>query len=197
MSAAKKRIGLMGGTFDPVHYGHIAIAHSFMKSGYLDELWILLTPDPPHKQNQALSDYEARLELLKRAFSEAEKIKLSSVENSLPRPTYTLQTVRHLKETYPEYRFYLCIGSDSMAKFSSWYRYREILQLVELLVARRPGEKPSTDDAEIAENSTFIGHEPVNISSTEIRERIGRGEAIDELVPHQVEEHILEKALYR
>ena len=101
------RIGLFGGTFDPVHNGHISIVRSFLQSGYIDELWILLTPVPPHKLNKEHVSYEHRKEMLHLAFQDIDRVRISTIEQTLPKPSYTVQTVTHLAQKYPEDEFLL------------------------------------------------------------------------------------------
>lgn len=188
----------MGGTFDPVHNGHAAIAKSFLKSGYIDELWIILTPRPPHKPGEEVTAYHHRLEMLKLAFEDWDRVVLSEIERELPEPSYTIQTLEHLASAFPDYSFILCIGSDSLRQFREWHRWRDILDMCELLVARRPdAERVSTGYEEIEEKSHYISHEPVEISSTEIREMISGNKKIPGgLLPEQVYRYIRNQNLY-
>jgi len=132
-----KKIGLFGGTFDPVHNGHVSIARSFMNSGVIDELWILLTPNPPHKKDGKQVQYSSRLAMLNNAFADL-PVTILTIENDLPKPSYTFQTIRHLKKEHPNYEFYFCMGEDSLAQFDTWKFFKEILEEANLLVAKRP-----------------------------------------------------------
>ncbi|NGP89086.1 nicotinate (nicotinamide) nucleotide adenylyltransferase [Fodinibius halophilus] len=190
MAAGKEAIGLFGGSFDPVHNGHLSIARSFLDSGYISALWILLTPNPPHKIEQSLTSYELRLQMLKRAFAEWEDVTISDIEDRLPNPSYTVQTVRHLAKAYPGKNFYLCIGEDSAHHFTSWHRWREILSYCELLVAHRPYDKELELDPEVARDAHVIDHKPINISSTEVRNLIQSDGDISGLVPASVQDFI-------
>lgn len=198
MHSSKESIGLLGGTFDPVHNGHLAIARSFLDSQYINRLWILLTPYPPHKMESSVSAYELRLEMLEMAFSGWDDVTVSDVENELPQPSYTVRTLRHLTEAHPDKLFYLCIGEDSARDFTQWYRWREILGYCELLIARRPGADLSENgfDEEIAQNAHLVEHEPVDISSSEIRQKISKGDSVSSLVPESVEDVIRKHELY-
>lgn len=195
--AAGKTIGLFGGTFDPVHNGHLAIARSYLNSGYIDELWVILTPDPPHKSSQKLSAYDLRKEMLEKAFSGMDHVKISDVEKSLPRPSYTIQTVRHLAKQFPAYRFYLCIGEDSLLDFEKWYKWEEILNCCDLLVAVRPDAGASKVSSSIMSHSRFIDHKPVEVSSSELRDNIARGGDVSDLIPPEVYDVIRKQKLYR
>ncbi|MDX1672597.1 MAG: nicotinate (nicotinamide) nucleotide adenylyltransferase, partial [Balneolaceae bacterium] len=172
-------IGLLGGTFDPVHNGHLAIARSFLSHTLIEQLWVILSPDPPHKTDLPRAPFERRLEMLEAAFGEFNGVKISTIEQNLSRPSYTIQTVRHLKKKYPEQPFYLCIGEDSLREFHTWYRYRDLLKECELLVARRPGLSSEDVDQEIMDRAHFVDHQPVEVSSTEIRNRIAEQQPVD------------------
>ena len=105
-----KRIGLFGGSFDPVHFGHQKIVKSFLESGRLDALWVLPTASPPHKSDKALTPYPIRYQMAEAAFRGWTGVENSRVEEDLPFPNYTLQTVRYLKKMYPDNTFVLCMG---------------------------------------------------------------------------------------
>lgn len=190
-------IGLLGGSFDPVHIGHLAIAQSFLESGFLSELWLLLTPDPPHKPEQPLTDYDQRLEMLKTAFQEFEQVTVSDVERHLPQPSYTIQTLKYLSEKYPDEKFYLCIGEDSLHEFKQWKDWASILDYCELLVARRPNHSNTELDSTIAQKTHFVSHHPVDISSTSIRHAVSEGHDISDLVPPEIDHLIEQFNLYK
>jgi len=194
-----KRVGLLGGTFDPVHNGHISIADSFLESEFIDELWIILTPHPPHKDRKSITDFETRMEMLDLAFSGKKNIRVMGIEKELPKPSYTIRTILHLEETNPEVQFYLCIGEDSLADFKQWHRYMEILEHCDLLVAKRPDTQYGKDDIDpdIYKHIYFVEHKPVDISSTELRNKIRIGDKIDRLVPLPVRKFIQSHQLYR
>ncbi len=197
MDAQKQSIGVLGGTFDPVHNGHVAIAKSFLKSGYIDSLCILLTPNPPHKSDREFANYSERLRMLMAVFHPIEKVKVSGLEFTLPRPSYTYQTMRYLKKSKPNNTFYLCLGEDSYLQFKKWYNWKGILEFCELLVAERPETKKGDIDEKLSGLTHFIEHTPVAVSSSAIREKLKNGETIDELVPEAVARIIQEENLYK
>lgn len=193
---ANLRIGLFGGTFNPVHKGHQSIAQSFLDSGKIDELWILLTPSPPHKTGSNTVPFELRLRMLEAAFSDFKHVYIKTVENELPRPNFSLQTILHLKHKHPELKFVYCMGGDSLVHFHKWKQYRRILQECELLVATRPGFDYRNVEKEILERTYFVKHTPVAISSSAVREKKARGEPVAELLPKNVADIIEKEQLY-
>lgn len=197
MNDQKQDIGLFGGTFNPVHHGHLSIAESFLDSGFITRLWILLTPDPPHKQESSQLAFQRRLEMVEAVFDKQSNIEICTIENKLPRPSYTSQTVRYLRKTYPGKRFWLCIGEDSLNNFKEWYQWEEILEQCELLVAKRPATDKVALDDRINNKARFISHQPVNISSTAVRRRVAEGKDITGLVPAEVKKIIEANHLYK
>ncbi|MDR9419041.1 nicotinate (nicotinamide) nucleotide adenylyltransferase [Gracilimonas sp.] len=191
------RVGLFGGTFDPVHNGHTEIAKAFLTSGLIDELWVLLTPYPPHKQKNIAASYDLRLKMLKEAFAGMKKLTISTIENELPKPSFSVQTIRYLKEINPNREFYYCMGEDSLSKFHTWKYYDQILKECDLMVARRPGVTHIGVEKKILQSTHFVDHDPLDISSSQIRECVSNGISIDDLVPENVK-HIIEKeSLYK
>lgn len=163
------RIGLFGGAFDPVHEGHIKVAGSFLSSNLIDELHLLPTASPPHKELPNKTSFHHRSKMLHLAFSGSERVIINGIENSLSQPSYSLQTIEHLQTRYPSNTYFLCIGEDNLTSFHKWHKYREILDRVTLLVAARPGFESHQQDSEILENAVFVDHEEIEISSTDIR----------------------------
>lgn len=195
MNDLKESIGLLGGTYDPVHNGHLSIARSFLNSDYIDLLWILLTPAPPHKPNQSITPYRHRRKMLDIAFEDMPDIRICDIEKDLPSPSYTIQTLEHLEQQYPSVNFYLCMGEDSLKHFTKWYRWKEILEKYKILVASRPNVEITVDDIS-KEKIHQVGHEPIAVSSTELREKISNNIDVNELIPDDVLTYIKEHKLY-
>jgi nicotinate-nucleotide adenylyltransferase len=164
------RVGIFGGSFDPVHNGHISVVKSFLKSGLIDEVLVLLTPNPPHKNSEG-ADYEHRLKMLKLAFRGMDKVVVSDLERKLPSPSYTVQTIEYLQKKNPDTNYFYCLGEDSIKDFQTWHRYSEILEMVSILVAERPGFSSEGMDDEILERTIFVDHEPIDMSSTKVRNK--------------------------
>lgn len=189
-----KRVGLFGGTFDPAHSGHVQAVHSFLASDVIDEIWIIVSPYPPHKEDdRERTSFEHRVTMANIAFEGMAKVKVSTVENELPRPSYTYRTIQYLKKKFPGNIFFLCVGEDSVESFHEWYRYKEILKECTLLAVSRPGSKMSKARDEVLEKTVFVDHDPVDVSSTAIRKKETDPE---EQVPDRVGEYIKEHKLY-
>lgn len=197
MTMSERFVGLFGGSFDPVHRGHLSIAQSFLNASYISELWVMLTPESPHKQSENKTDYNLRFEMLKLAFADARHIEVSDFEQQLSPPYYTVKTLRKLKKTFKDKYFFLCMGEDSLIDFDSWHQWEEILEHCELLVARRPSYEARELDTKILDHTHFVSHEPMEISSTEIRKKVREGKDISNLVPAEVEGFIRNHQLYK
>lgn len=196
----KDRVGIFGGSFDPVHNGHVQLAKSFLSSGLIHKLLVLLTPAPPHKQDQEKTSYDDRLAMLKLAYQDFENVEVSTLEQRLPSPSYTLQTIDHLQIKHSDTLFYLCMGEDSLVHFHEWYKYREILKSIDLIVAERPGYDRSSVSDDILESVIFVDHQPVDASSTEVRQAFNNSEkeyTPGLKVPEPVQKYIEDKGLYR
>ncbi len=189
----KKRTGIFGGSFDPVHTGHLEVVDSFLRSGLIDDLLILPTPYPPHKKEKNQTPFHHRLKMLEVAFAGYDRVKISDLEQKLPSPSYTLQTIRYLKTEYPETTFFLCLGEDNLKIFEKWYRSDEILEETVLIIAERPGFDSSGISLKILERAVFVEHEPVEASSTDVRSAVNQS---GDLLPKAVIDYIEKHGLY-
>jgi len=189
-------IGIYGGTFDPFHNGHLALINSFLNSGKIDELWIVPTFDPPHKDGANYSSYRNRLEMARIATKGLDKISVSDIEQKLPTPSYSFQTIGQFKKMFPFYDFYVCIGGDQLLNFHKWVLFDAILYMGNLLVAERPGISYASIQKEIWEKSTFIEHEPIDVSSTQIRNLVKKGDIQQIKTPIDIRDYIVKNRLY-
>lgn len=190
------RVGIFGGTFDPVHNGHLSIARAFLSSGKIDELWIMPAPDPPHKESGHITGFDQRVKLLELAFKNWKQISITDFENKLERPSYSLKTIRRLKKKFPDRIFLFCLGSDSLEKLDTWYHFEELSEECQFLVAKRPGFNPDRVKSLIMNQCIFVEHSPVNISSTQIREYIRDDKDVSGLIPGKVLEYIKKEKMY-
>jgi nicotinate-nucleotide adenylyltransferase len=189
------RLGIMGGTFDPPHAGHIAIAKSFLKSGLIDRLLIIPVFSHPQK-DLVLTEFTVRFRMAQAAFENLERAGVSDIEKHLPVPSYTWNTVEYLFSDFPGSVVNLCIGSDSLGGFTTWHRYSDILKKCNLIVAERPGFQRPDLPPEFTGKVSYIPHQPVDVSATRIRQEAAEGIVPDDLIPPAVLEIIRQEGLY-
>lgn len=192
-------IGLFGGSFNPPHLGHVMLARQFREKGGLDMVWVLVSPDPPHKDPAGLVAYQHRLAMTQIAFAESFGIEVNRIEESLPSPAYTYRTVDAVKSRHPGSRFWLCIGEDSLHDLPRWKNPDHLMQQAGLLVAKRGDFVPVGSELpeEWLARARFIDIEPISISSTDIRMSISEGKPVDGMLPPTVLEYIRKHRLYR
>jgi nicotinate-nucleotide adenylyltransferase len=190
------KIGLFFGSFNPVHTGHLLIANYFLEFTDLDTIWFVVSPQNPFKQNDTLLDEHIRLHLLKLAVEDESRFIASDVEFNLERPSYTVNTLRYLRNKYPAVTFVPIIGGDNLQSFHQWKNFEEILEQHEVYVYRRAG---------FHENPLLANHPKIklfevpllNISSTYVRDMIQAGKSIHYMVPDSVRDYIEENYLYQ
>ena len=187
------RTALFGGTFDPLHNGHIAIARSVLEQGLADEVWILITPCNPWKTDQVLLDDRLRYDMAVEAVKNIKGIMVSDYEFHLPQPSYTANTLRHISADYPDREFILTIGADNWVKFNKWRDYNFIESNYKIIVYPREG----CDVKELPAGVILLDSPLEDVSSTDIRNLISKGQPIDHLVPASVARTIKDKNLYR
>ena len=176
------RTALFGGTFNPLHNGHIAIAESVLEQGLADEVWMLITPCNPWKADQTLMDDRLRYDMVAEAVKDISGVTASDYEFSLPKPSYTANTLRHISTDYPDREFILTIGADNWVKFHDWREADFIMNNYRIIIYPRQGY-PITG---VPENATLLDCPLMDISSTKIRRMVKKGEPIDKLVPPYV-----------
>lgn len=186
------RTALLGGTFNPLHNGHLAIAKSVLEQNLADEVWLLVTPCNPWKVNQEMIDDRVRYQMAAQAVKNIKGIKASDYEFSLPQPSYTANTLRHLSADYPDRQFILTIGADNWVKFNEWKDNQFIRANYPIIVYPRKdcNINESTDGA------ALLNCPLIDISSTDIRNLVNKGESIKDLVPESVARFISGKGLY-
>jgi nicotinate-nucleotide adenylyltransferase len=192
------RIGIYGGTFDPVHLGHLIVAEQARFELQLQRVFFVLTPNPPHKPATTISPVVHRLNMLKLALSDHPHFELSTVELERPGVSYTVDTLRHYR-AQPEFvaaEFFLIIGSDSMLEFKNWREPLAITRMAKLAVYSRPGLDLHRVAPEFLQEIHVIEGPQMEISATDIRERCRRGLSIRYLVPESVRNYIVENDLY-
>ena len=192
-----KKTGIFGGAFNPVHNGHVRLAEEAVKQLKLRRLLIIPTYVSPHKHTD-LAPYEDRAEMCRRAFGHIPGVEVSDIEVRLGGTSYSINTVRALKEMYPNEQFFLLIGGDMLFYFDKWYRYEALLGECKVVAAARENSEYSDMCEYAAEMGRImvLNLHVTEVSSTEIREKLKNGESITGLVPEAVEDYIKERGLY-
>ena len=174
-------IGLFGGTFNPVHNGHIKLAESFLLQKKLDEVWLMVSPLNPLKQNDIIKANNLRLNLLRKAIAYNPKLIASDYEFNLPKPSYTWDTLQHLKHDFPNNKFTILIGEDNWDLFDRWYKSKEILSNYEIVIYPRAKTKASL--TKLPKKVSVLNSAYIDVSSTEIRNLVNKNLPINDLVP--------------
>ena len=196
-------IGIFGGTFDPIHLGHRYLAEAAIAEAGLDKLIIMPAKIPPHKADAKIVSGEQRLEMCRLAFSNLDKAEISDHELGQEGKSYSYNTVRWLKESYPDSRICFIMGSDQLEVFDTWYRWQDILELADIIVLSREDglaaevlEKKAARFTDIPGKVTVIRVKPFEISSTKIRKMLGNNEDCSCYLDKKVIEYIKEEGLY-
>jgi nicotinate-nucleotide adenylyltransferase len=200
------RIGVFGGTFDPVHYGHLIVAEQCREQGRLDEVWFVPSPRPPHKPEHQTTRFEQRVEMLSLAIAGNATFRADELEKERTGPSYTADTLAELRRRHPADEFFLLIGSDTLIDLPGWYQPRRVVESASLLVARRPGHEvmpaeelrarlqlpePTPLRMEVVEAPL------IDISSRDLRRRAAAGRSLRYFLPRAVEVYVQDKKLYR
>lgn len=189
----KKKTVIFGGSFDPVHVGHLALARAVCEHGLAREVWFMVSPQNPHKCDNRLTDESMRLRMVQLAVQGNPSFKACDFEFGLPRPSYTVNTFAALEEAYPDREFMLLIGADNWEKFDRWYKAGEILARYGIIVyPRGDGNAP-----QLPANVVWLPAKLYDVSSTAVRNAVVAGKGISGLVTPEVERFIVENELYK
>ena len=163
-----KRTGIYGGSFNPIHLGHVCLAKALSESGLVNEMWLLVSPQNPFKVDEQLLDDEKRLQLARLAVRDVPGVEVCDREFFLPRPSYMHNTLQALSQEHPDREFVLVIGADNWERFPAWYRSQDILSDYSIIIYPRPGYTLQ----DVPQGVTIADTPLLDISSTEIRNRI-------------------------
>ena len=200
------RLGIFGGTFDPVHFGHLALAEECLAAANLDELWLVPAASPPHKGGKKLSRFDQRKEMLELAIAGNEKFKVEPMEADRPGPSFTIDTLEEIHKRKPNDELFLIIGGDSALEFSTWKDPAKIASLATIIVRIRPGVIMPTEQEFISRLGKELGVPPkvifvsgppyLDVSSSLLKERVSNNKSVRYLLPRAVEVYIQQKKLY-
>jgi nicotinate-nucleotide adenylyltransferase len=188
------KIGLFFGSFNPIHMGHMIIANLMAESADLKKIWFVVSPQNPLKPSKGLLHEHDRYDMVRSAIHDNYKLEVSDIEFHLPKPSYTVHTLVHLKEKHPDKEFRIIIGEDNLESFTKWKNYEVILRDYGLYVYPRPHAQPS--ELKQHPNVTMVDAPMLDISATFIRDCIRKGRSVRYLVPDGVEEMIRTKGFY-
>jgi len=189
-----KKIGLLFGSFNPIHIGHLIIAGHMLEFSDLTEIWFVISPHNPLKEKKTLLADHHRLAMVNIAIEDNYQFRSSSIEFKLPQPSYTIDTLTHLFEKYPDKDFVLIMGSDSLSSLRKWKNFEELLRLYRMYVYPRPG----SDGGEFKNypKVKFVDAPLMEISSSFIRKAVKDKKNIQYMLPPKVYEYILEMHFY-
>ncbi len=213
----RRKTGILGGTFDPVHNGHLAVAELVLNQLRLDRILFIPAARPPHKPQAAITPFSRRSAMLELALADYPRFELCSIEENRPGPSYSIDTIRQLAGQSSETEaFFFIIGLDAFVEINTWKEWQKLPKLASLVVINRYSprsvdsaaiiprlfsgykeKKKGTWSTEKGNSIYFPAMEPLSVSSTEIREKIKAGKPISRLTPDRVEEYIRTHGLYR
>ena len=197
------KIGIFGGTFNPVHNGHVKLAKLYLEQLKLDKLIVIPANIPPHKEVLCMANGEDRINMLNLAFDAFSNVTVSDIELKTEGKSYTINTVNALKEKYPNDELYLIVGGDMFLYFEKWKDYKKLLSLCKLCAApRENGEYVKLKEYQKKidpnlKNTIIFDSEVYVMSSSEIREKIINSDDLSDLVPKKVLQYIIQKGLYK
>lgn len=202
--ADKIKTGIFGGAFNPIHNGHLNLAKKYLEVLNLDRIIFIPTALPPHKTDRFLESKEDRFNMLELAISDCEEFEISDIEFQRQGKSYTYDTLCLLREKYPNDDFYLIIGADQFLTFNLWYRYRDILDIASICTAARENGNQREKIIDFSnkldglDKNRFhlLNSDAVEVSSSQVREKIKKGEDVSSLIPEKVYNYIVEKGLY-
>lgn len=190
------KVGLYFGSYNPIHIGHLAIANYMVEFTGIDQLWFVVSPQNPFKKKANLLDDYQRLEMVHRAVEGDDRLRASSIEFNLPKPSYTIDTLTYLNEQFPNYRFEILMGSDNLEYFHKWKNAEKIVENYGIIVYPRPG----FDKTKIRQHKNVVIAEDaplMEISSSFIRKAIRHGKDVRHFLPQKTWEYLEEMNFYK
>ena len=193
-----KKIGLFFGSFNPIHIGHLILANYILENSDMDELWFVVSPQNPFKDKKSLLTDHNRLDMVQLAVKNYPKMRASSVEFSLPKPSYTIDTLTYLKEKYPNYSFALIMGEDNLDSLPKWKNSEKLMSDYQIIVYPRTFEGEKKDSEYLQhENISMVNAPIIELSATEIRNMIKEGKNVRPMLPPEVFEYLDGSSFYK
>ena len=192
----KKQVGIFSGSFNPIHVGHMILANYMQQFTYLDEVWIVVTPQNPLKKLSELLNDDLRLAMTKLAIDNYDNLKVCDLEFKMPIPSYTIDTLHQLSSQYPDYEFTLIIGGDNWEYFDKWKDYQTILREYKIIIYPRLGETIEIEE-QYKDTVKLVTAPIVEVSSTFIRNNLREGKEMRAFVTEKVYDYILNDNLYK
>ena len=186
-----KKVGILGGTFNPPHLGHLIIANEVRERLELDEVWFMPNHEPPHKKKPDSVKDEERLQMLEQAIGGNPAFRIQSIELEREGPSYTVDTMKLVNEMYKDHQFFFIIGADMIEYLPKWHKIAELVKLVQFVGVERPSYSRQTDYPVL-----YVDVPAIDISSSMIRDRLQNGKTVKYLVPDRVIAYIEENHLY-
>jgi nicotinate-nucleotide adenylyltransferase len=200
------RVGVFGGAFDPVHYGHLILAEQSREQAALDQVWFVPAARHPFKSDPAGTPFERRAAMLRLAIAGNPNFQVNEIENDRPGLSYTAETLEELQRLHPDAELHFLLGSDSLPDLPKWRSPERIVAAAALVVMERPGHPPMSADAlraalclpaDVPLRMTAVDAPLIDLASRDIRRRIAVGRSVRYMLPRAVEAYIDEKRLYR
>jgi nicotinate-nucleotide adenylyltransferase len=196
------RLGLFGGTFDPIHLGHLILAEQCREAVGLERVWFIVAGEPPHKRGLARTSVSHRLEMARLAVAGHPAFEVSDMEAVRPGPHYSVETLAEIRRQRPDDELFFLIGADSLVDLPTWREPDRIAQLATIVVVNRPGveeigDRPLPDFGPTAKPFELVTIPPVGIASSDLRVRLAEGRSVRYMVPRAVEAYIDAHELYR
>ena len=193
-----KKIGLFFGSFNPIHIGHLILANYILENSDMDELWFVVSPQNPFKDKKSLLTDHNRLDMVQLAVKNYPKMRASNVEFSLPKPSYTIDTLTYLKEKYPHYSFALIMGEDNLDSLPKWKNAEKLMSDYQIIVYPRTFEGEKKDSEYLQhENISMVNAPIIELSATEIRNMIKEGKNVRPMLPPEVFEYLDGSSFYK
>ena len=197
-----KKIGLFFGSFNPIHIGHLILANYILENSDMDELWFVVSLQNPFKDKKSLLTDHNRLDMVQLAVKNYPKMRASNVEFSLPKPSYTIDTLTYLKEKYPNYSFALIMGEDNLDSLPKWKNAEKLMSDYQIIVYPRTFEGGTSTSLSVSkiknqENINIINAPIIELSATEIRNMIKEGKNVRPMLPPEVFEYLDGSSFYK